>query len=811
MQGTTTETYRVVSAGKPLAGQSAETVRAALAERFKLSDAKLQRVLSKPTLLKQGLDATLAQKYLKALRAAGLDARLLKDKPAVTPESAVISKAAKPEQALSLRELEALFDQPIPRLPVGLAYKAGLAGVALLSLVAPLIYFGLVALVAVGLVSYLFAMPGLLDQTSSLIASVVIVTFVPFICGTFLLFLARPLFIRFPQSRALALDPRKYRRFYDLVEVLCDRMGLPAIKEIRIDNAVNASMGPSNGFTSLLRRELTLTVGMPLVAGFSSRQLVGVISHELGHFAQPMAMITNYVVNNVNFWMANRAFEDDPWDTRLAAWHQKSPFFFINVMLWLTQAMIWLTRRLFKGLFHFNMRVTRHMSRQMEYDADRYECWVAGSDLFAETARRLHTLGYAASQVHQRNVRAWGDGKLMENLPDGITRWADDLGEDELRAVLQQMDERQTALWDTHPADNDRIDHAEAAGFAGVYRLDLPARALLPRFDDLCRIATIRDYIDHGISEPEQYLTANAEVLAISQSRETEDQSLESYYNGTLTLRFLKLGAVEAGDHQLQDVVDQIRGQIPRYRELNDQYFNLLGRHNAQVYGCNFLETGITIVHKQFHLPGQDVRAAKDAIAATSRQIEHTCKQMGEIETLFGLRMKLAILAMPADEQERAKALFTSLRQFYRLLDPLRTASSFGSALEGILSEEHEKVIEAQATSLDRATQGCREGLMQVIQVTAKVPLEINDKARSLRELAANNGVTGCGADENLAEMPLAPVTVLQTLDQLRRVIDFAYYRTVAELTLLCEVQEKRLNIRPLRLARVDTGEATAA
>ncbi|MBP7588889.1 MAG: M48 family metallopeptidase [Thermoanaerobaculia bacterium] len=76
---------------------------------------------------------------------------------------------------------------------------------------------------------------------------------------------------------------------HDLVQEIAKAIGAPRPREIRVDLQANASAALRRGAWSLFRRDLVLTVGLPLAAGLDSRQLAGRLSQvgalELGHFA----------------------------------------------------------------------------------------------------------------------------------------------------------------------------------------------------------------------------------------------------------------------------------------------------------------------------------------------------------------------------------------------------------------------------------------------------------------------------------------------------------------------------------------------
>ena len=56
----------------------------------------------------------------------------------------------------------------------------------------------------------------------------------------------------------------------------------------------------------------------------------------------------------------------------------------------------------------------------MEYDADRYEARLAGSDTFMHTAVALQILGIATQHVHSEMEQDIRDGHLVDDLPEKI-------------------------------------------------------------------------------------------------------------------------------------------------------------------------------------------------------------------------------------------------------------------------------------------------------------------------------------------------------------------------------------------------------
>ncbi len=386
MEGISKDRFMVRSVGA--IGHDTEVVKNQLIKHLKISEAQATRIIARQTTLKKNLSEDQAQRFIKSLAKLGLQAELVVQSDAAAPVANTRSQVATGAQAgfvsttdvqsvtgnepvtqekpaadshpkldksahiRQLREegqqLMDLFNEtfqfPIDRLPVTLGYRAGLVCVMLISLIAPLIYFSLIVGAAYATWSYASLLPSFFEHRSPNIFSG-LALMIPILMGfIFTLFLAKPLFATYSQQSDLLLDRTKYKRFYRLIELLADRMNVPAPANIYVNNEVNASVAPEKGLASLLKGNLIITVGLPLLAGMDSRQFLGVIAHEFGHFTQRNAMFASHIVNHVNAWMWQCAFGEDNWDRRLNKWSEHSPLFVIDIGIFVCRYLIKATR-----------------------------------------------------------------------------------------------------------------------------------------------------------------------------------------------------------------------------------------------------------------------------------------------------------------------------------------------------------------------------------------------------------------------------------------------------------------------------------
>ncbi len=137
------------------------------------------------------------------------------------------------------------------------------------------------------------------------------------------------------------------------------------------------------------------------------------------------------------------------------------------------------------------------MLRQMEYDADRYEVKMAGSKAFETTTRRLALLREAAAKANMEARAMWRIGRhLPDNFPEFVLQYEAKVPI-ALRDIIDARATRsKTGLFDSYPADGERIRRARAANEAGTFRAEPAGPALFSDFELLAKHATFSYYVE---------------------------------------------------------------------------------------------------------------------------------------------------------------------------------------------------------------------------------------------------------------------------------------------------------------------------
>ena len=204
--------------------------------------------------------------------------------------------------------------EPTPLRPT---YRGGLLLVSLVMLVLPAIYVALVAGAAVAVWWHITSNTWLVGSSTNQFR--ILAYLAPAIVGIVVVFfMVKPVLAR-PASRRqpMLVQPNDQPELFAFIREVCSQVRAPVPGRVQLDCQVNASASLGAGPLNLRQRDLVLTIGMPLVAGLSVRQLGGVLAHEFGHFAQGGGMRLTTLIRGVNAWFARVVFERDHWDQKL--------------------------------------------------------------------------------------------------------------------------------------------------------------------------------------------------------------------------------------------------------------------------------------------------------------------------------------------------------------------------------------------------------------------------------------------------------------------------------------------------------------
>ena len=399
--------------------------------------------------------------------------------------------------ALELATIASAFQGHVEPRALTPRYKAAVALVAGVMLLTVLLYLVLVAGATGGLAWYTVHESRLVSgrHDGGFLFWVFYVTPI-IVLLLVVVFLLKPLLARrAPRPASLALNPEVEPLLYGFISKVCETVRAPMPGRIYLDCELNASAGFQKNASRGGQPELVLTLGVPLMAGLTAQQFAGVVAHEFGHFTQKRTLRLVYLVWRIRAWFARLAYEPDSWDLDLADWMDPDRNPWGTVLVGIARSGVTLARGLIKGLFHLGAAASSFLSRQMEFDADRYEYTVAGSSAFEATLRQIRFLGRARNRAYEL-LNAWyQDGKtLPANFPAFVLEQEARLDAYVRSRLAAAMAKERTRFFDSHPSDCERLRLGREAAAPGLVQLPGLAKDLLGNFSALAAQVTIRHY-----------------------------------------------------------------------------------------------------------------------------------------------------------------------------------------------------------------------------------------------------------------------------------------------------------------------------
>lgn len=650
---------------------SPQQARDRLAQKFKITPEQAAKLFDGKThYLKKQVPSSIARKLQHGLFEIGLITHIVNSNKKTTNQEITKIKNGLDKTRLSANDVPVLFNGSINKLKVSFWYQLGLIAVSLLVVIMPLLYLSLAIFFFLGTLWYMFNALSFLPHTNLVILVLIYIS--PIVAGFVVsVFMFKPLLARpAPRSYPLELNPRKERALFEFVYQIADKVGAPRPRTIAVDCEVNASASFYQGMSSFRDNELTLTLGMPLFSAMSLQQLAGIIAHEFGHFSQNLGMRATYIIRSVNYWFYRSVHERDSWDDKLEELAE-SEHDWLNIIFSIACLAVGISRFFIKQLSWITDFVSHFMLRQMEYDADRYEAQVAGSNQFRNTSYTMRLLIHAFTHVYHDLGVIWEDRKLVDDIPSMVQKKSLEIEPGIKQQIESEMETEQTEVFSTHPGDIDRIKNAEKVNSPGIMKTNLPAKSLFIEYERYAKLTTERWYRSTlGIDLQDGQLISKNEMMDSLKKEGAQNEIMNAYFRQAF-LSFHFIQPVAPSDYisvnnqerkaLLDEVVSDIRHNLPDIERHYDIFCHTWDAlHDTYLEHCFRANKLPEEIVQQFQVAGKDY--------VTLRQdFDSQQKNISRYENLLAKRMAMAlsgvIKSSDENQQQEIKNLLLAQKQ----------------------------------------------------------------------------------------------------------------------------------------------------
>ena len=552
------------------------------------------------------------------------------------------------------------FQGSIRRTRPTITYRLAALVVAIVMVLLPIIYIALIALTGYGVYYHAINHVTMVTETTVRGRGVIFVVLAyaaPIVCGAILVvFMIKPLFARAADdTRTRSLRRESEPLLFEFVDRICEIVGASRPKRIDLDCQVNASASFRRGMLSMLGSDLVLTIGLPLVAGLNARQFAGVLAHEFGHFAQGAGMRLTFIIRSISHWLMRVVYQRDVADEWLAN-AAASVDIRIGWIFYLAMLFVWLSRRVLWCLMMIGHLVGSYMLRQMEFDADRYETRLAGTDAFRQTVHQLQLLGISNNKAFSDLREFYREGRLGDNLPKLITANAKQMPAKLKQEIEKSIAESETGWFDTHPSDRDRIANSEREDTDGIFQVELPASALFADFEAQSKATTWEFYRgEFGNKLERERLRPVEEMLAKQQESQAAQAATERYFQGewnvTLPLRISASwlckpdnpqAALQALKSTRQQMLEQIATVKPHFASLRDSLDELSTVEQLRL----ITRAGLKIAIGDKRYDGKGEGDFKRMASAAEKRVNLASRAVEDYQQLAADRLRHALQLM---------------------------------------------------------------------------------------------------------------------------------------------------------------------
>ena len=625
------------------------------------------------------------------------------------------------EESLIFNRITRKIEQSNPKRPLALlACSCALMVVTLLMTVLPFLYFSLLFISFGSVVYYAYWGIELFGVLPLVVAAVLYAG--PLLCALVVTaFLYKPIIFRkdAKEPQGYLLKRGSNTPLFKLIEDLCFALGVPIPQKIVMTSDVRVSITHGGIIGGILCRDLTLRIGLPLVASTNSKQFIGALTIELAKLSDRRVGGFSYVVRGINMWFSTLVYEKDLVDEKLekfALSDKGAKLFVVNF----SRVMVWLTRKVFWWPMMFSHIISSYPLRSLELYADKCAARIVGSKVVEDLIRQLGASSYSAALVDEVLCNAYDRGQVVDDYCEFMICLNKQLSNEIKEAISQQYLDYDTALFDSHPSAKERIARISKKEVQAMVDDEISSGRFFDNLETLSRDVTECHYEELELDKGSR-MCVSAEVCATKEVSEAAIVSTAQELFGSLTALDQPLDIdslpfeqvfLSAFDSDIESEREEFIKAQQMSESLQAQFDRLLGRQMRTEEAITKLEAGFDVGARDWELIEEYAEYAEYSdprCSATSRQMTDIYEDLEEVR-----RMAVRLVRHCSFTIERKEGL-----------------------------DEHTKLRASCATKIIRALYENQDSVKQVMSLSTKLAtlvsqLEPGENSENLVELIAD-------------------------------------------------------------------------
>jgi hypothetical protein len=463
-----------------------------------------------------------------------------------------------------------------------------------------------------------------------------------------------------------------------------------------------------------------------------------------------------------------------------------------------------------------------HLLRQMEFDADRYEIRLAGSEAFIQTSKQMQYLNASMQAAFNDLNEFYREGRLGDDLPQLIISRAAEIPPALVKAIDNHMATTSTGWLDTHPADKDRVAQAWQESAPGVFTVELPATNLLSDFTAQSKATTWEFYREiFGNKLDSNKLRPISEVVAKREHHQAARGALDRFFVGGWNIAEPVLASHDASrpptnPQAALKTLKQTRQQMEAIAEATLPYFEKLSDALGEAIAAKQLlicvRAGMKVTYNKKRLSMRDESQIKKQREDAERQVRVARQNIAPYQKLATERLALGLqlfhIAQVAQRIPQHSQLAKKLRarfecflivgdQLQSFVEIVEKSASYNMLVQELMANNQNEEVFRAVQGLTRELHTLVHRMRSAFQ-NFKYPYD-----HATKELSLSNFL--------IPEVPMKDDigSVYQAANQLVESVPALYERLLGDMALIAIAVETAVGLeKPPAAERTDAAVA---
>ena len=597
-------------------------------------------------------------------------------------------------------------------------------------------------------------------------------------------------------STAVSVKQSDAPGLFLLLQVLQRKTGLPQPEKLEVTSGADVSCY-SGSLRGQMRGEVTLSLGLAAARSLGGGEVLALIVRSLSFHHGKLRSLASWLVLE-----PGRRLEEmqDALENEQSPLSSREPGETKGLLHTFLASCGLALVPVVERLHAFQRLTSRRLAAQLQRHGDTWAASITGSDGFALFAEHWQQLVHADLVTGEINREAQLLDKRLRDYPAAV-HWLFENLDAETRSGIEAAMGENSDLWNPlEPACYERVDQVQQLGLpSALQRKDFTMAGL---FADFSALAAGLSKL--GIADRCRAID-NHLLMAASEETEQARQVLAEFFNRAVPRDLLPLAGPVNEEWRaldLQGTIDWLRSRLVDLQDL-EQRRNILLLQSAKIQlGAALIRQnpkqasgGLDI--RKYHLSGLTLAAVDESRRDNRARLEECQQQRSRILAMFYQRIEKSLEGLDAAGQNRARALYRQLKAFASLEQPLSALEGYGDLVSEMVEQ-----LTADRIAPELVQKYMTLAAGQVAKLQEAVEKQGEVLGGELQErLAAFSGAEPMQASEHLREN----VNLLQALElrckNIGAVVLDCYHRTLAGLLQIVLEEERRLKVRPLRLA----------